>query len=88
VDGGATKNNYLMQFQADILNIPVLLPEITESTALGAAYLAGVTGGVYGSISEIAKSNKISKRYNPGMSNSERDRQIGIWKDAVKRLIL
>jgi len=88
VDGGATKNNYLMQFQADILNIPVLLPEITESTALGAAYLAGITGGVYGSISEIAKSNKITKRFNPGMSNSERDRQIRIWNDAVKRLIL
>ena len=88
VDGGATKNSFLMQFQADILNIPVLLPEITESTALGAAYLAGITGGVYGSISEIAKNNRISSKYIPGMSKSERDHQITIWKDAIRRLLL
>ncbi len=88
VDGGATKNSYLMQFQADILGIPVLLPEITESTALGAAYLAGITGGVYGTISEIAKNNRISSRYVPGMSTSEREQQIGIWNDAIRRLLL
>ncbi len=88
VDGGATQNSFLMQFQADILNIPVLLPEITESTALGAAYLAGITGGVYGSIDEIARNNKISRRFNPGMSASERDRQIKMWNEAIKRLVL
>jgi len=88
VDGGATKNSFLMQFQADILGIPVLLPEITESTALGAAYLAGVTGGVYGSISEIAKNNKISSKYNPGMDKAVREHQIAIWKDAIRRLLL
>ncbi len=88
VDGGATKNRFLMQFQADILNIPVLLPEITESTALGAAYLAGITGGVYGSISEIAKNNNISSKYIPGMSKTEREHQIAIWKDAIRRLLL
>jgi glycerol kinase len=88
VDGGATKNGYLMQFQADILNIPVLLPQITESTALGAAYLAGITGGLYNSISDIAKSNKIVSTYTPGMSGSEREREIRIWKDATRRLLL
>jgi glycerol kinase len=88
VDGGATKNGYLMQFQADILNIPVLMPQITESTALGAAYLAGITSGLYNSISEIAKNNKISLKYTPGMSKSERDRQVGLWKDAIRRLLL
>ena len=88
VDGGATNNSFLMQFQADILNVPVLLPEITESTALGAAYLAGITGGVYGSISEIAKNNRISSKYIPGMSKAEREHQIGIWKDAIRRLLL
>ncbi|HPL19258.1 MAG TPA: glycerol kinase, partial [Spirochaetota bacterium] len=88
VDGGATKNSFLMQFQADILNIPVLLPEITESTALGAAYLAGITGGVYGTISEIAKNNRISSKYIPGMSKAEREHQITIWKDAIRRLLL
>lgn len=87
VDGGATKNGFLMQFQADILDIPVHLPENTESTALGAAYLAGITGGVYGSISEIARHNRISSRYVPGMSKSERERQIRLWDDAIRRLL-
>ncbi|MBN2159349.1 MAG: glycerol kinase GlpK [Spirochaetes bacterium] len=88
VDGGATKNGFLMQFQADILNIPVLLPEITESTALGAAYLAGITGGVFGTIGDIAKNNIISSKFSPGMSKSEREHQIAIWKDAITRLLL
>ncbi len=88
VDGGATKNSFLMQFQADILNIPVLLPEITESTALGAAYLAGITGGLYGSIGEIAKNNRISSQYIPGMSGAEREQQVRLWKEAIRRLLL
>ncbi len=88
VDGGATNNSFLMQFQADILDIPVLIPEITESTALGAAYLAGITGGVYGSISEIAKNNKIIATYTPRMGNSERNHEISIWNDAIRRLTL
>lgn len=77
-----------MQFQADILNIPVLLPEITESTALGAAYLAGITGGLYGSIGEIAKNNRISSQYIPGMSGAEREQQVRLWKEAIRRLLL
>ncbi len=88
VDGGMTKNQYLMQFQADILNMPVLLPEMAETTALGAAYLAGVTSGIYKTIDEVAKNNKIAKRFEPAMSDDERGRQIGIWEDAVKRLLL
>ncbi|OHD66239.1 MAG: glycerol kinase [Spirochaetes bacterium RBG_13_51_14] len=87
VDGGATKNGFLMQFQADILNIPVLLPGMIESTALGAAYLAGITGGVYGSIGEIAKNNTIASTFVPRMSESERENQINIWKDAIRRLL-
>ena len=87
VDGGATKNKFLMQFQADMLNVPVLLPEITESTALGAAYLAGVTAGVYKTIDEVARNNKIAQRFEPSMGSEERDHQISIWKDAVKRLL-
>jgi glycerol kinase len=88
VDGGAVKNEFLMQYQADILDIPVLVPEITESTALGAAYLAGITGGVFRSISEVAANNKTSKRYTPGMGQSERNRQIKLWDDAIKRLLI
>lgn len=87
VDGGATQNSFLMQYQADVLNIPVLLPEITESTALGAAYLAGVTAGLFSNINEVAQNNKITKRYDPKMEESERQRQIGLWKDAIKRML-
>jgi glycerol kinase len=87
VDGGATKNSFLMQFQADILNVPVLLPEIVESTALGAAYLAGITAGVYKTIDEVAKNNKIASRFEPKMDETERAHQIRIWKEAAKRLL-
>jgi len=87
VDGGGTGNGFLMQYQADILNIPVLLPEITESTALGAAYLAGITAGVYRTIGEIAKSNRIASKYIPNMSASDRDHQVRLWKDAIRRLL-
>ncbi len=88
VDGGATMNNYLMQFQSDILEIPVLLPEITESTALGAAYLAGLTAGIYGTINEVAHYNRISRRYAPQMVDEERMKQRRLWKDAINRILL
>ena len=87
VDGGATANSYLMQYQADILKIPVLLPEITESTALGAAYLAGLTVNLYKSVDEIAKNNKIIKRFMPEMDDSVRNKELKIWKDSVRRLL-
>ncbi len=87
VDGGATRDTYLMQYQADILGIPVLLPEVTESTALGAAYLAGITGKVYNTTDEVAKFNKIARRFNPSMNETARKREIALWKDAVKRLL-
>ena len=76
-----------MQFQADILDVPVLLPEITESTALGAAYLAGVTAGLYKTVDEVAKNNKIASRYEPKMSGEDRNYQINLWKDAVNRIL-
>ena len=88
VDGGATSNGYLMQFQSNILGIPVLLPEVTESTALGAAYLAGITANVFGSVNEVAVHNKIQKSFKPAMSEDEREHQKNIWKDAIKRILL
>jgi glycerol kinase len=84
VDGGATNNRYLMQFQADILNIPVLLPENTESTALGAAYLAGVTAGLYNTLDEIAVNNAIASRFDPAM---DRVREQKLWREAIQRLV-
>ncbi len=87
VDGGATKNKFLMQFQSDILGIPVLLPEISESTVLGAAYLAGLSTGIYSSIEEVAVGNRLTRRFEPVMNNLERGRQINLWSDAVRRLL-
>lgn len=88
VDGKATENSFLMQFQSDILNIPVLVPEITESTALGAAYLAGITKGIYKSVDEISASNIIKKRYIPDMEDTNRNLQKKLWNDSVKRLLI
>lgn len=87
VDGGATENKFLMQFQSDILGVPVLLPEIRESTALGAAYLAGISSGLYSSIEEVASENKICRRFEPVMNAGERDKQAALWKKAVSRLL-
>ncbi len=87
-DGGASKNHFLMQYQADILNIPVKVPEIIETTALGAAYLAGITVRIYGKIDEVAGKNREASIYYPDMDSFRRDREIFLWEDAVKRLIL
>jgi glycerol kinase len=87
VDGGATENRFLMQFQSDILGVPVLIPEIRESTALGAAYLAGLTAGLFGSIDEIARENRIVKRFEPVMNSNEREKQSNTWKRTVARLL-
>ena len=85
VDGGASANNLLMQFQADILNIPVLRPVITETTALGAAYLAGLAVGFWKNIEEIRQQWKIDKTFKPGMDSKLARQQILKWKDAVQR---
>jgi glycerol kinase len=87
VDGGATENRFLMQFQSDILGVPVLIPEIRESTALGAAYLTGLTSGLYNTIDEITKENKIMERFEPVMDSLERDKQNNLWKNRVSKLL-
>jgi glycerol kinase len=84
VDGGATANAWLMQFQADILGVPVVLPETSETTALGAAYLAGVGAGLC-TISDIASSRRERLRYEPRISNDERSHLLAGWADALRR---
>jgi len=85
IDGGATSNNFLCQFQADILGIPVVRPVITETTALGAAYLAGLAVGFWKSEKEIAKQWQVEKRFEPQMKKSERERLYEGWQAAVAR---
>jgi len=85
VDGGAVANDFLMQFQADILGVPVIVQQTHETTALGAAYLAGLAVGFWKDREEIAKKTKIRKRYLPAMRQRERDVLYRKWKKAVER---
>ena len=85
VDGGATANNFLMQFQSDILNVKVLRPEIIETTALGAAYLAGLAVGFWKDKEEIKKNWKLNKEFTPNLSQELRNRYYKCWKKAVEK---
>lgn len=84
VDGGASVNNFLMQFQADILGVPLLRPEITETTALGAAYLAGLAVGFWESKEELSKKWSVDEKYLPEMKQDEVDELYDGWQRAVK----
>ena len=77
VDGGASRNNLLMQTQADILGVPVVRPKVTETTALGAAYLAGLAVGYWDSIEQIGKQWKADRTFEPTLSADERAEQPG-----------
>jgi glycerol kinase len=85
VDGGATASEFLMQFQADILGIPVEKPVVTEMAALGAAYLAGLGVGFWKDRDELKKHWKLEKTYKPKMDKSKREELYTGWKKAVKR---
>jgi glycerol kinase len=82
-DGGATENNFLMQFQSDISGIPVLLPEITEITALGVAYMAGLFSGYWENLQEIESNWQLRSQFLPGMNEKERKQKMGLWHKAV-----
>ncbi len=85
VDGGAARNDFLCQFQADVLGIPLERPATTESTALGAAYLAGLAVGFWKDEAQLARQMKISHRFEPTMSESRRDELYAGWQRAVER---
>ena len=83
VDGGAVKNNFLMQFQSDMLDVPVERPEINETTALGSAYLAGLAVGFWESQEEIAKQWAVKKSFEPKMEEEVRAELVEGWEKAV-----
>jgi glycerol kinase len=83
-DGGATVNRWLMQFQADVLGVPVIVPEIAETTALGAAYLAGIGTGLW-TIDYVSRSWRERARYEPSMSEDQRELLLDDWRRAVER---
>jgi glycerol kinase len=83
VDGGASRNDLLMQFQADILGVPVVRPKVTETTALGAAYLAGLAVGYWQNEAEIVQQWQMEKRFEPKMSADRRLRLLHSWRQAI-----
>ena len=85
VDGGAVVNNLLMQFQADILGVPVQRPKVAETTALGAAYLAGLAVGFWSSPQEVAEHWAVDRTFEPSMSEDQREKLYKDWKRAVER---
>ena len=85
VDGGAAVNDLLMQFQADVLGVPVVRPRVTETTALGAAYLAGLATGFWANPEALRAERKGDVRFEPGMSVTERTERRARWKKAVER---
>jgi glycerol kinase len=85
VDGGAAVNNFLMQFQADILGVKVERPEIIETTALGAAYLAGLAVEFWPDQKTIATQWKVDKAFTPSMAEEKRENLYAGWKKAVKK---
>lgn len=84
VDGGATRNSFLMQFQADILGIPVVLPKISETTALGAAYLAGLYCGYWGNKNEIINNREEKQIFRPSINIDKRKKILSNWNKAVE----
>ncbi len=88
VDGGASVNNFLLQFQADILDIPVLRSSVSESTALGAAYLAGLSSGIWKDLEAVKKLWKKGEVFEPKIQASCRDNLISGWKSAVEKTLL
>ena len=87
VDGGMTANELLMQFQADVLGVPVIRPKVTETTALGAAYAAGLATGFWADQDELRERWAEDKRWEPAMDEDERERQYARWKKAVQRTL-
>ena len=85
VDGGATRDDLLMQIQADLLGVPLARPAVTETTALGAAYLAGLAVGFWKNAAEIAQQQRIEKRFTPQMSQMDAEKRRSRWKEAVER---
>lgn len=85
VDGGASQNDMLMQFQADILNVPVLRPKMLESTAWGAAAMAGLKAGVFSNLDEISASWQLDRTFEPVMQQDQRESRLFEWNQALKR---
>jgi glycerol kinase len=88
VDGGMVMNNWFSQYLADTINVKVLRPKIHETTALGAAFMAGLKIGVYKSLKEISKQWSLDKKFTPKINNKFRKKILKNWNIAVKRALI
>ncbi len=87
VDGGMVTNNWFSQFLSDVVNVGVLRPKVQETTALGAAFMAGLQIGVYKSLKDISKNWQADKSFKPRIKNSERKILIDGWRKAIKKTL-
>jgi glycerol kinase len=85
VDGGMVYNELLMQFQADVLGVPVIRPQVAETTALGAAYAAGLAVGFWSTFDDLRQNWAKDKEWSPKMDPAQREKEYGFWKKAVTR---
>ena len=88
VDGGMVKNNWFAQFLSDIVNVKVHRPKVNETTALGAAFMAGLKIGVYKSLTDISKKWKIDKKFKPKITKLNRDLLLKGWKQAIRKTLI
>jgi glycerol kinase len=88
VDGGACVNDLLMQFQSDLLGIPVVRPAVVETTALGAAYLAGLSSGVYAGTEELSRLWRAERRFEPTLPPARAEELMARWEHAVRQATL
>ena len=88
VDGGMVMNNWFSQYLADIINVKVLRPKVNETTALGAAFMAGLKIGVYKSLKEIAKQWSLDKKFLPKVNRKFRKKVLKGWNNAIKRTLI
>ena len=88
VDGGMVMNNWFSQFLSDVVNVGVLRPKVQETTALGAAFMAGLQIGVYKSLKDISKNWALDKKFSPKMKNNNRTKLLKGWSKAIKRTLI
>ena len=88
VDGGMVMNNWFSQFLSDVVNVKVLRPKVQETTALGAAFMAGLHIGVYKSLKDISRNWSVDKKFSPKMSKQSRSSLLKGWVKAIKRTLI
>ncbi len=88
VDGGMVRNKWFSQFLSDVINTKVIRPKVLETTALGAAFMAGLKIGIYKSLTDISKNWKIDKKFTPKLNKKKRSNLLKGWEQAIKKTLI